>query len=180
MTGSSDWVPGLWLDIFNELLDQDDELDYGDQWRLNFNYTSLTDTLDSAERRRGWKIFCSRVYGNFECGSCRKTWPSARVTVLFHYRLRGERGIVIMRPLGQSCRRCQDTFELPGFSEDVVRGTLQRLFSKIRKNIYDEDDDDDDGGHSDNSGRGWSKPHESSLCEACKMGICSQNDECES
>lgn len=116
---------------------------------------------------------------SFECGSCRKTWPSARVVVLFHYRLRGERGTVIMRPLGQSCRRCQDTFELPGFSEDVVRGTLQRLFSKIRKNIYDEDDDDDDGGHSDNSRRGWSKPHESSLCEACNMGICSQNDECE-
>lgn len=116
---------------------------------------------------------------SFECGSCRKTWPSARAVVLFHYRLRGERGTVIMRPLGQSCLRCQDTYELPGFSEDVVRGTLQRLFSKIRKNIYNEDDDDDDGGQSDNSRRGWSKPHESSLCEACKMGICSQNDECE-
>lgn len=118
-------------------------------------------------------------FRSFECGSCRKTWPSARVVMLFHYRLRGERGTVIMRPLGQSCRNCQDTFELPGFSDDMVRGTLQRLFSKIRKNIYDEDDDDDDGGRSASSGRGWSKPHESSLCEACNMGICSQNDECE-
>lgn len=57
------------MDIFNELLDQDDELDYGDQWRLNFNYTNLTDTLDSAERRRGWKIFCSRLHGKYVCFS---------------------------------------------------------------------------------------------------------------
>lgn len=83
-----------------------------------------------------------------------------------------------MRPLGQSCRSCKDTFQLPGFSEDVVRETLRRLFSKIRKNIYDEDDGDG-GAHSDNSRRVWSKPHKASLCEACGMGICSQNDECE-
>lgn len=83
-----------------------------------------------------------------------------------------------MRPLGQSCRSCTDTFELPGFSEDVVRETLRRLFRKIRKNIYNEDDEDD-GALSDNSRRVWSKPHESSLCEACRMGICSQKDECE-
>lgn len=115
---------------------------------------------------------------SFKCRSCRKIWHSARVVMLFHYRLRGERGTVIMHPLGQACRHCQDTYELPGLSEDVVRRTLKRLFSKIRKNIYGEDDDND-GGHSDNSRRGWGKPHESSYCEACKMGICCQNDECE-
>lgn len=82
-----------------------------------------------------------------------------------------------MRPFRQSCRSCPDVFELPGFSEDVVRQTLRRLFSKIRKNIYGEDDGDD-GALSD-SRRVRTKPHESSLCEACSMGICTQNNECE-
>lgn len=57
---SADWVPGLWMEIFDMLVDE--ELDYGDNWRLNFNY-NLTDTLDQAERRRGWKISCHRAHG---------------------------------------------------------------------------------------------------------------------
>lgn len=60
----ADWTPGLWLDMFDMLLDE--ELDYGDIWRLNFNY-NLTDTLDQAERRRGWKKFChSKTFGRYE------------------------------------------------------------------------------------------------------------------
>lgn len=46
------------------LLDEYEELDYGDNWSLNFNY-NLTDTLDQAERRRGWKIFCHRAHGKY-------------------------------------------------------------------------------------------------------------------
>lgn len=46
------------------LLDDYEELDYGDNWSLNFNY-NLTDTLDQAERRRGWKIFCHRAHAKY-------------------------------------------------------------------------------------------------------------------
>ncbi|XP_035537839.1 receptor-transporting protein 3-like, partial [Morone saxatilis] len=144
MSGSTEWVPSLWLDTFNELL-EDNELDYEDQWSLNFNYTQ-TDTVTKEEKKRGWKVYCHRAYANFQCGSCNKTWPSARVVVLFRYRLRGDRGTVIMRPFGQSCRSCRDDeFELPGFSNKVVEEALLRLFSKIRKNCYGDEDDDDDG-----------------------------------
>lgn len=60
----SDWTPGLWLNMFEMLLDE--ELDYGDIWRLNFDY-NLTDTLDQAKRRRGWKKFChSATHGRYE------------------------------------------------------------------------------------------------------------------
>lgn len=171
---STDWVPGLWLDQFEEL--NEDELDYGDQWTLNFNY-SQTDEVTKEERKRGWKIYCHCAYGKFQCGSCGKTWPSARVVVLFRYRLRGERGTVIMRPFGQACRRCQDDeFDLPGFSEREVEGALLRLFSKIRKNCYGDEDDDGDAS-STCSTKVWSKPHEASLCEACIMGICCQDDD---
>ncbi|XP_071357010.1 receptor-transporting protein 3-like [Trachinotus anak] len=176
MSRSTDWAPRLWLDIFDELLYDDNELDYGDQWTLNFNYTQ-TDEVTKEERKKGWKVYCHCAYGNFQCESCSRTWPSARVVLLFRYRLRGGRGTVIMRPFGQTCRRCrEDEFDLPGFSDKEAEQALLRLFSKIRKNCYGEDDDDD-GGSSACSTKVWTKPHEKTLCEACRMGICCQDDE---
>ena len=80
-----------------------------------------------------------------------------------------------MRPFGQSCRQCRDVFELPGFSEDVVKDVLCKLFSKIKKNIYN-DHDNDHQGPSDNFRRVWTKPHETLLCEACRNGICLQDE----
>ncbi|XP_067469173.1 receptor-transporting protein 3-like [Thunnus thynnus] len=177
MSRPTDWIPSMWMDTFEELLDDDNELDYGDQWSLNFSY-SQTASITKEERKRGWKVYSHCAYGNFHCATCRKTWPSARVVVLFRYRLRSEagRGTVIMRPFGQACRRCkEDVFELPGFSQEVVENTLLRLFGKIRKNCYGEDDDDDDGS-STSSTNVWTKPHEKTLCEACRMGICCQDD----
>lgn len=118
----------------------------------------------------------SRFSHSFRCSSCSNTWPSARVTVLFHYRLRAERGTVLMRPFGQACRNCaEDTFERPGFLESVVRESLLRLFYKIRKNCYGDVDDDDEPGTSGYQRR--TKPHEASLCEACAQGICCQDDD---
>ncbi|KAG7237800.1 hypothetical protein INR49_031813 [Caranx melampygus] len=167
------WTPQLWLDTFDELLD--DELDYEDQWTLNFNY-SLTDKLTKEERKRGWKVYSHCAFGNFRCASCSKTWPSARVVVLFHYRLRGDRGTVIMRPFGQMCRDCDDdVFRLSGFSNEEVERALSRLLSKIRKNCYGEDDDSDHGSACSVTRR--TKPHEKSLCEACIQGICCEDED---
>lgn len=59
-----EWAPGLWLDLFEELLYDDEELNYGDQWSLTFDY-NLSETLDQNERRRGWKIFCYRARGKY-------------------------------------------------------------------------------------------------------------------
>lgn len=113
---------------------------------------------------------------SFRCLSCSNTWSSARVTVLFHYRLRAERGTVLMRPFRQACKSCaENSFELPGFSESAVRETLLRLFYKIRKNCYGEVDDDYEPSTSGNNRR--TKPHEASLCEACAQGICCQDDD---
>ncbi|XP_071357048.1 receptor-transporting protein 3-like [Trachinotus anak] len=174
MSRSPDWAPRLWLDIFDELLYDDNELDYGDQWTLSFNYTQ-TDEVTKEERKKGWKVYRHHAYGNFRCAPCSRTWPSARVLVLFRYRLRGGRGTVIMRPFGQTCRLCRvDEFKLPGFSDKEVEKALLRLFSKIRKNCYGEVDN---GGSSACSNIVRTKPHERTLCEACRMGICSENDD---
>ncbi|XP_070778050.1 receptor-transporting protein 3-like [Enoplosus armatus] len=176
MSRSSDWVPSLWMDTFDELL-EDDELDYGDEWSLRFNY-GLTDKVTKEERKRGWKIYSLCAHGTFQCASCKKTWSSARVVLLFHYRLRSDRGTVIMRPFGQACRTCQNnTFRLPGFSTTQVEEALLKLIRKIRKNCYGDDDyADNDSGSTEVPMRNR-KPHEASLCEACIMGIfCKEAD----
>lgn len=60
----ADWTPSLWMDLFEELLYDDNELDYGDEWTLNFNY-SQTDTVTNNERRKGWKVYCHCAYGRY-------------------------------------------------------------------------------------------------------------------
>ncbi|KAL4629381.1 receptor-transporting protein 4-like isoform X1 [Arapaima gigas] len=170
---TADWNPRLWMDTFSDLLE--DEVEYDDSWTFQFNY-SLSEELSTEERRRRWKIYCHCVHGRFRCSSCSRSWPSARVVLLFRYRLRSNRGTVLMRPFGQVCRNCCQDFELPGFSQREVEEALLSLFRKIRKNCYDEEDEDQDDFGSDCSERVWSKPHESQLCEACSLGIWCQED----
>lgn len=58
----ADWTPSLWMETFEDLLY--DELDYGDQWTLNFNYNQ-TDIVTKKERKRGWKVYCHCAYGKY-------------------------------------------------------------------------------------------------------------------
>ncbi|XP_006642395.2 receptor-transporting protein 4-like [Lepisosteus oculatus] len=175
---SSDWSPSLWMETFQDLVDQ--ELDYNDSWSFQFNY-GLQQQLSKEERRRGWKVYCPCAHGQFECSECSRTWPSARVVLLFHYRLRGggdHRGTVVMRPFGQACNRCHGNYTLPGFSAGEVEETLLRLLGKIKKNCYGDDsgDEDEDGG-SAGSDAVRTRPHQKSLCEACSQGICCLDDD---
>ncbi|KAF3707458.1 Receptor-transporting protein 3 3CxxC-type zinc finger protein 3 Transmembrane protein 7 [Channa argus] len=177
MSRSTEWLPSLWRDTFDELVYDDEELDSEEQWTLNFNY-SQTDTVSNNERKKGWRVYCHCAYGKFQCSNCSRTWSSARVVVLFRYRLRQGKGTVIMRPFGQACRPCQDDwFDRPGFSKKEVKKALLGLIAKIRKNCYGEEDDDDEDGSSVCSTKVWTKPHETALCEACSMGICCQDEE---
>ncbi|KAM9386148.1 receptor-transporting protein 3-like [Pholidichthys leucotaenia] len=168
----TDWDSSMWTETFNELQSDDSVLDYEDRWTLQFNYNTLEQSLSTEETRRGWKVFSHCAHGDFQCTTCMRTWTSARVVLLFHYRLRKHKGTVIMRPFGQACRHCKDDFYLPGFSEEEVEYTLERVFSKIRKNCYGEEDEEEDEREEDSR---VSKPHEKALCEACRMGICCEN-----
>ncbi|KAJ8386293.1 hypothetical protein AAFF_G00174890 [Aldrovandia affinis] len=150
----------MWRMTFNKILEE--ELEYSDIWTFRFN-NSL-----SEERRRGFKIFCTNAKGHFKCGTCSKSWSSAQVTILFHYRLqtKAARGTVAMRPFGQACRRCNGGFKWAGFSPETVETVLLRLISKIKKNCYGEAEED--AGYCGDEKAGG-KPHESSLCEACSQ-----------
>ncbi|XP_029586993.1 receptor-transporting protein 3 [Salmo trutta] len=172
---NTDWMPTLWSECFEEMLDE--ELGSSDQWAFHFNY-SLTETLTKEERRRRWRVYSHCAYGQFQCSECSKTWPSARVVVVFRYRLWDEtgRGTVLMRPFGQACRRCREEFELPGFSKNEVEEALLRLFAKIRKNCYgeEEEEEEEEEEGSEGSEKVWKRPHEKALCEACRLGMCCQ------
>ncbi|KAL3983833.1 hypothetical protein ACER0C_015458 [Sarotherodon galilaeus] len=169
------WAPSLWTHTFEELVYGDNALDYGDPWSLTFSYKQ-TDKLSKKENKRGWKVFFHCAYGNFQCASCRRIWPSVRVVLLFRYRLRGGKGAVTMRPFGQACQRCQDdNFHLPGFYKEEVKEALLRLFSEIRKNCYGEEGESEEG--DSGATRRRSKPHEKTLCEACCFGLCCQDDQ---
>ncbi|KAG5842522.1 hypothetical protein ANANG_G00178520 [Anguilla anguilla] len=145
---NTDWTPTLWRDTFDEMLEE--ELEYNDSWIVQFNY-SLQENLSKEERRRGWKIYCHRAYGN-----------------------EAARGTVIMRPFRQACRGCSGNFELPGFSMEEVEKVLLKLIGKIKKNCYGEEEEDNSDSCSPEKVR--TKPHESSLCEACSQGICCVED----
>lgn len=139
-------------------------------------YTAFKEVTKKTKKPRTFSSYSHLPFPpSFRCSSCERTWPSARVTVLFRYRLRAGRGTVLMRPFGQACRSCDDDFTLPGFSEQVARDSLLQLLRKIRKNCYGEVDDDyyDDGGDTQRH----SKPHEADLCEACSQGICTQRED---
>ncbi|KAJ8386292.1 hypothetical protein AAFF_G00174880 [Aldrovandia affinis] len=145
----------------------EEELEYTDSW--TFRLSSLTED----ERRQGFKICRISAKGHFKCGTCSKSWSSARVMILFHYRLHAKigRGTVAMQPFGQACLRCKGGFKPAGFSPETVETVLLRLISKIKKNCYGEAEEDA-GYYGDEKAGG--KPHESSLCEACSRGMCSE------
>jgi len=87
---------------------------------------------------------------------------------------------VILRPFKQACRSCPEeevgddlAFYLPGFTEDEVDDALQWVLGKIRKNCYGEREESCDADDDDDEDRVVkTKPHEKSLCEACRQGIC--------
>ncbi|XP_039623149.1 receptor-transporting protein 3-like [Polypterus senegalus] len=167
------WNSSLWMDMFDELLDT--ELDNDDPWTFNFNY-GMDPNLTEPEKRRGWKTYRRDVQAEFTCSNCSKWWPSGRSLILFRYRRRTNgSGTVILRPLKQACRKCQGPYELPGFCKEKVKKCLLALISHIKKNCY--------GYKSSNSNMDdsvkpvWTKPHEVSFCEACRLGICRQDRE---
>ncbi|KAM4771088.1 receptor-transporting protein 3-like [Rhinophrynus dorsalis] len=166
----------IWIDTFHDLQVMELKERYGHQWILQFNY-NLTNSLTQDERQKGWKVSQTNNHASFACWYCSHNWNSARVTVIFHYRLqRNKKGIVLIHPFGQKCRDCSsDGFMKPTFRETTAEKILSNLILKIRKNCYREDIGSDVPGPRQPALR--TKPHEKELCEACMEGICNKDQE---
>ncbi|XP_041912186.1 receptor-transporting protein 3-like isoform X2 [Alosa sapidissima] len=142
--------------------------DYGDSWRLKFD-----DNIEPDNPAQDWFQYIRGAFARFQCSKCKKTWPSRRVLVVFHFRLDGRKrkGTVEARRFRQECRRCQEAkMEEPQFDSDNIEVLLEKLVERIRMRCYRETLD---GIQRDFRPVGRSEgPHESSHCEACLKGVC--------
>ncbi|XP_069753326.1 receptor-transporting protein 3-like [Narcine bancroftii] len=142
---------------------------FNKKWSLNFNY-KLEKEIDVQKKEEGWKIYQTSSFGRFNCPCCSNSWSSARTILLFHYRLK-KKGLVLLRLFRQQCRECGNpTMLKPQVDSTQINQVFDRLVEKILKNCY----------HKNNVNENSrpliprkTKPHEVSLCEACRLGICS-------
>ncbi|XP_053565024.1 receptor-transporting protein 3-like [Bombina bombina] len=158
-----------WADIFQNLQDTELKDTYSNQWTLQMD--NDLDDLTSNLRQQGWKIYQSSSIGKFMCPSCTHKWNSARVSLIFHYRLNigHEDGEVRLKIYRQKCRSCGNQKMLKAsFEEENVKDVLIRLITRIKKNCYYEQIEI----KRRTNGLERTKPHESSLCEACLKGKC--------
>ncbi|XP_069068908.1 receptor-transporting protein 3-like isoform X1 [Pleurodeles waltl] len=164
-----------WIDLFNEIQEEELVDEHGDTWTLCFNY-SLTNELTSEKRKEGWKMFEKPSYGSFTCSNCSHFWNSARICIVFHYRLRerAERGQVLMRPFRQQCRECTSKEnQTPRFNDNKIEEILMILIGKSKKNCYHVEDPDERTPLGPLS-TFRTTPHQKELCEACQQGICTK------
>ncbi|XP_048398654.1 receptor-transporting protein 2-like [Stegostoma tigrinum] len=158
-----------WIDSFSRRMGE--ELGYEDRWTLNFNY-HLKNDLNELQRKEGWKIYITSSFGRFDC-FCSHSWTSAHIVILFHYRLRNRRGLVRLRLFRQQCGDCGNTYPLkPSINQKQMHKVFDRLILKIRKNCYMEAVDLTER----NLQYRKTKPHKTSLCEACECGLCRISD----
>ncbi|XP_066504362.1 receptor-transporting protein 3-like [Hoplias malabaricus] len=142
-----------------------------DQWTL-----VLDDSIEPSRTRPGWFQYIRTSFAQFRCSLCRRSWPSKRVQVLFHFYLDSSlhRGTVKLRRFRQKCRRCTAAkMEEPRFSPENVDIMLEKLLEKVRIRFYGENPPESNRPFRFN-GR-VEGPHETQHCEACQRGYCSQN-----
>ncbi|XP_048460361.1 receptor-transporting protein 3-like isoform X1 [Rhincodon typus] len=158
-----------WIDSFSRRMDE--ELGNEDRWTLNFNY-KLENDLNESQRKEGWKIYITSSFGRFNC-SCSNSWTSAHVVILFHYRLRDRRGLVLLRLFRQQCRDCYNPYQhKPTIRQKEMQKVFDRFILKIRKNCYMETVTLTERKLQYRK----TKPHQTSLCEACALGMCCFSD----
>ncbi|TKC48605.1 hypothetical protein EI555_021180 [Monodon monoceros] len=160
---------GTWEQTFQELIWQEKPQA---RWTLKVDGNLRPDCAAP-----GWKQYKQRAFGRFCCSSCRRSWASAQVQILFHMYLEHQKsqGKVLVRLFGQRCRKCsQSQFEKPEFSLDSTKRILNNLVQRVLERFY----------------RNGTKKvleipviqevpldghHDTVNCEACALGFCIQN-----
>ncbi|XP_058920278.1 receptor-transporting protein 4 [Kogia breviceps] len=160
---------GTWERTFQELIWQEKPQA---RWTLKMDGNLRPDCA-----ALGWKQYKQRAFGRFWCSSCRRSWASAQVQILFHMYLEHQKsqGKVLVRLFGQRCRKCsQSQFEKPEFSLDSTKRILNNLVQRILERFYRNGirkvleipviQEVPLEGH-----------HDMVNCEACALGFCIQN-----
>ncbi|XP_012705016.2 receptor-transporting protein 3 [Fundulus heteroclitus] len=119
-----------------------------------------------------WKTYIRKTSARFSCTSCRRSWPSNRVMVIFHMRLMDNQGTVKVRALRQNCKKCHNApMVKPIVESDNIHILMENLVEKIRMKCYQEN-----LGPRNRVPKSLDvkSPHEPNHCEGCKMGLCTR------
>jgi hypothetical protein len=98
------------------------------------------------------------------------------MVVLYYPHHKQSSGNVTLRFFGQQCRKCSrvnDYFVDPEFENDWIKLTLEKLHVTFGWLYYGEKKPEKKEFNGDKKNN-ITGPHESKLCEACRMGCCDQ------
>ncbi|KAL3979024.1 disintegrin and metalloproteinase domain-containing protein 28 [Sarotherodon galilaeus] len=157
-------LPPEWIRIFRI---KAQSLKRGDSWSLEYDENIEPDNLDM-----GWKQYIRNTGARFKCSMCRREWPSNKVKVLFHMRLKNGQGTVKVRPLRQNCKMCSEApMENPSVESDNVHILMENLVEKIKQKCYRKNP-----GGQKRYFRSFDvdSPHEPTHCEGCIKGVCTK------
>ncbi|XP_076007530.1 receptor-transporting protein 3-like [Genypterus blacodes] len=156
-----------WTSVFQQ---KASELREGDTWSLEFD-----DSIEPHKPDHGWQQYIRSAAARFGCSSCRRTWPSNRVMVVFHMRLASGVGVVKVRRFRQNCKRCSNApMEEPDISPENVCTLLENLVKKIRIKCYNEAPKEPPRQFTNYDVK---SPHEPTHCEGCIKGICNRDEQ---
>ncbi|RXN13588.1 receptor-transporting 3-like protein [Labeo rohita] len=109
---------------------------HDDTWSIE-----MDGTIEENRPARDWQQYISGSFAQFKCSICKRTWPSKRVLVVFHFHLNTatKQGTIKVRRYKQECRKCNEPrMEDPNFSEDNINVLTERLVDRIRMRCYGE------------------------------------------
>ncbi|XP_015250253.1 PREDICTED: receptor-transporting protein 3-like [Cyprinodon variegatus] len=140
----------------------------GDTWNLVFD-----ESIEPNNPDYGWTKYFRKTSARFSCTSCRRTWPSNRVMVIFHMCLIGGQGTVKVRPLRQECNSCPTAAMVkPLVEPDNIRILMTNLVKKVRRNCYHEEIEEPNRVF---NAVDVKSPHEPDHCEGCRLGVCDRD-----
>ncbi|XP_020916992.1 receptor-transporting protein 3 [Exaiptasia diaphana] len=153
----------FWYDTFNATFNVFDR----DEWHLEPTNTEMTGS--------GWYTYQDKAKVKFVCSDCGRSWTSMKGVVIFWFQLNKEthKGNLRFKLFGQKCNsNCTDTFQKPRWYREEIEKVLSNILQKIGEKFYSFKPKESDTKTRQGRPR---KPHNTSMCEACQMGVCNKS-----
>ncbi|XP_066458388.1 receptor-transporting protein 4-like isoform X1 [Eleutherodactylus coqui] len=151
-----------WIEEFNCEIH---ESEVPSRWSL------MVDENLQKKQNAKYKYFLQKTFGSFGCSSCKRSWSSSKVRILFrmtHNRY-PKQGNVTMRIFKQGCQSCY-VMQEPRISSENIKTVISNVVGHIERVFYGNENVSDD-----RPPRIYGKlegPHDTELCEACQLGMC--------
>ena len=107
---------------------------------------------------------------------CFRKWTSSQcnTTIEYWYDAREKKGVIkIVKEYGQNCQKC-NKLAVPRFDLEATDKAMVKIVSRMKKVFYNEAPPANEHSDLHSQFTERKKPHDSSRCQACKEGKCSQ------